>query len=104
MHGRRVCMAGGHAWQGCAWHGDVAGVCMVGGSCMVCMVGGACMAGGIATAVDVRILLEYILVVFHSIFRILFPPTPGPNTPSDPFFCNEYIPFSWKRNGLFHLK
>ena len=51
MHGRRVCMAGGHAWRG-----DVHGQGGVGGMHVgghVCMVGGgdmhgrgACMVGG----------------------------------------------------------
>ena len=46
--GRRVCMTGGHVWQGCAWRG--------GGMCDR----GVCMAGETANAAG--ILLECILV------------------------------------------
>ena len=51
MHGRRACMAGGHAWpggmwRGCAWLGGCAwGVCMLGGMC-AWWEEGTCMAGG----------------------------------------------------------
>ena len=60
MHGR------GHAWQGCAWQGDLhgkegmhgGGVCMAGSVWQGCMAvgmhggGGAYVAGEIATAAD----------------------------------------------------
>ena len=75
-------MAGGHAWRGAcmagglAWQGGMCGrgACMAGGihSTGVCMAGGgmcggeACVVGETATAVMVRILLEYIIVMHFS--------------------------------------
>ena len=94
-------MAGGHAWQGACmagglvWQGGMCGrgACTAGGmhSTGVCMAGehvwwGACVVGETATAVMVRILLEYIIVM-HFSAKILpnsrfLPQTQGLEPPS----------------------
>ena len=45
MHGRGMCVAGGHAWQWVGVGGHVWQGCVCGSGCMA---GGACMAGGCA--------------------------------------------------------
>ena len=67
MLGRGVVRGRGHVWQEHAWQGGVHG-------------GGMCVAGQMATAADVRILLECILVNLlilnskHTDKRIVYKP------------------------------
>ena len=58
MHGRGVCVAGGHVWQG-GMHGR--GACMAGGHAWQggmhgrgCVWQGACIAGGLCVADTTR--------------------------------------------------